>query len=106
MRGKIKSNFTDQTSITKCTEFYRLAFAPGGDPPGPYGHDETSGTLHIDVKRDCAKYDSPLVLMYAAEVTTTHAVIEAITTNIPCIFNLLRSDQPATDLKMFELCEC
>ena len=35
--GKIKLEFTDQTSITECIEFYRLTFVPGG-PSGPYGH--------------------------------------------------------------------
>ena len=34
-KEKIKSKFTDQTSITECIEFYRLAFVPeGGAPPG------------------------------------------------------------------------
>ena len=33
----IKSNFTDQTSITECTEFYRLAFVRGGPSRTPMG---------------------------------------------------------------------
>ena len=40
--GKIQlKNFTEQTSIAECIEFYQLAFVPGrqAPPPGPYGHD-------------------------------------------------------------------
>ena len=44
---KIKSKLTDQTSITKCIEFYRLAFVPrGAGPLGPYGDDGTVRNKH------------------------------------------------------------